>query len=159
MVLNREKRSNAGRAPRRLDDVNKDTPPASIKSIGSQRVILRVREASQGSKISSKKGTPAPTGGKRAVSTQPASLRRQEDVSTVSPSPEPLLSDFGFASDEENVQKEKEKEKEIKEEVKEITLSKGDSSYTLELSIILGKKGIYNTSIRSKRFYFKSFKE
>ena len=59
------------------------------------------------------------------------------------------------------MQKEKEikEEKDIKKEVKEITLLKGDLSYTLELSVILDKKEIYNTSIRSKRFYFKSFKE
>ena len=33
MVLNREKRSNAGRAPQRLDDADKDTLLASIPSV------------------------------------------------------------------------------------------------------------------------------
>lgn len=164
MVLNREKRSNAGRAPQRLDDADRDTPPASTRSTGAQKVILRVREesvASQGSKRSSEKGSPRPAGRKRAISTQPVSLRRQEDVTTASPSPEVGLLPF---SDEEEAQDEAEPE-EVEKEVEEIQeiketprkSSARDSSYTLELSIILGKKGIYNTSIKSESFFIETW--
>ncbi|ERF76456.1 hypothetical protein EPUS_07336 [Endocarpon pusillum Z07020] len=161
MVLNREKRSNAGRAPRRLDDADRDTPPASAQSTGAQKVILRVREesvVSQGSKRSSEKGSPGPAGPaglagrKRAISTQPISLRHQEDVSTALPS-----SELEFL-DEENAQDEAEPE-EIEKEIQE-TPSKsdaGDSFYTIELSVMLGKRGIYNTSIESERFRSERF--
>ncbi|ERF74526.1 hypothetical protein EPUS_03964 [Endocarpon pusillum Z07020] len=158
MVLNREKRSTAGRAPRRLDDADRDTPPASAQSTGAQKVILRVREesvASQGSKRSSEKGSPGPAGPagrKRAVSTQPISLRRQEDVSTAPPS-----SELEFL-DEENAQDKAEPE-EIEKEIQETLLKSNtrDSSYTIELSVMLGKRGIYNTSIESERFIFERF--
>ncbi len=125
-------------------------------------MILKVKEASiasQGSQISSEKGIPALVGDKRAVSPQPASLRRQEDVSIVSPSLEPFLSNFGLLLDEEDVQEEKEVKVIDIKDIKEIAPPKRNLSYTLELSVMLDKKKVYNTSTRSKRFYFKSFKE
>jgi hypothetical protein len=169
MVLSREKRSNAGRAPQRLDDANVDTLPPSTQSTGPRRVILKVKEASvasQGSKRSSKKSTPAPASRNRAVSVQPASLRRQEDVSTASPSPEPSLSESCPPSAQKDAQEEQEQqeqqEEQEEEEVEETVPLKSNteySSYTLELSVMLGKRGVYNTSIRSERFYFEGFEE
>jgi hypothetical protein len=106
MVLSRSKRLNAGKAPARLDEAALSTPPPSAQPKPSKRACLRSREASVASQASksSKKAVPQPA--KRLVlsikpqakqttqpSIVPASLRREEDISTALSSPEPLLSD------------------------------------------------------------------
>jgi hypothetical protein len=101
MALRREKRSNAGKAPQRLDEGILSTPPPSGQSKPSKKASSRSREASIASQAlkSSKKAAAPPA--KRLVlsvkpqatqaSIQPASLCREEDISTASESPEPLL--------------------------------------------------------------------
>jgi hypothetical protein len=93
MVLSREKRSNAGKAPQRLNQAIPSTPLPSAQLKISKKTVKRPRQtsvvsqASQGLKAS-KKAPSAPL--KR---TQPADLHYKKDISTALLSPEPLLSD------------------------------------------------------------------
>jgi hypothetical protein len=136
MVLSREKRSNAGKAPQRLNQAIPSTLPPSAQLKTSKKTVERPRQtsvvsqASQGSKAS-KKAPPAPL--KRLIlalkkqGTQPADLRHEEDISTALPSPEPLLSDdegFQVLGEGTAPQKEAERveeEEEEKEEIEEIS--------------------------------------
>jgi hypothetical protein len=109
MVLGRSKRSNAGKAPGRLDEPALSTPLPPTQSKTSKKASSRSREeslASQASKSSKEAAPPAKrlvlsikpqatqaTQATQASSIRPASLRREEDILTVSESPEPLLSD------------------------------------------------------------------
>jgi hypothetical protein len=102
MVLSREKRSNAGKAPQRLNQAILSTPPPSAQLKTSKKTVKRPRQtsvvsqASQGLKAS-KKAPPAPL--KRLIlalkkqGMQPADLRYKKDISTALLSPESLLSD------------------------------------------------------------------
>jgi hypothetical protein len=106
MVLSRSKRSNAGKAPGRLNEPALSTPPPPTQSKRSKKASSRSREESVASQAlqSSKKAAPpakrlilsiksqAPQA-TQASSIRPASLRREEDISTALESPEPLLSD------------------------------------------------------------------
>jgi hypothetical protein len=101
MALRREKRSNAGKAPQRLDEGILSTLLPSGQSKPSKKASLRSRETSIASQAlkSSKKAAVPPA--KRLVlsvkpqatqaSIQPASLCQEEDISTVLESSEPLL--------------------------------------------------------------------
>jgi hypothetical protein len=116
MVLSRSKRSNAGKAPARLDEAALSTLPPSAQLKPSKRACSRSREASVATQASKslKKAVPQPA--KRLVlsikpqakqTTQPyivpASLRQEEDISTALLSPEPLLSnDNGSKAAKEN---------------------------------------------------------
>jgi hypothetical protein len=81
MVLSREKRINAGKAPQRLDEAALDTLPLSSRPKASKKAVLKARSVSVISQglSRSKKRTPAVS--KQAKSTlkaqltQPASLR------------------------------------------------------------------------------------
>jgi hypothetical protein len=136
MVLSREKRLNAGKAPQRLNQAIPSTPLLSAQLKTSKKTVERPRQtsvvsqASQGSKAS-KKAPPAPP--KRLIlalkkqGTQPADLRHKEDISTALLSPEPLLSDDkGFqvlgegTAPQEEAKRVEEKKKE-KKEIKEIS--------------------------------------
>jgi hypothetical protein len=102
MVLSREKRLNAGKAPQRLNQAILSTPPPSAQLKTSKKTVKRPRQtsvvpqASQGSKAS-KKAPPAPL--KRLIlvlkkqGTQPADLRHKKDISTALLLSKPLLSD------------------------------------------------------------------
>ena len=84
MVLSRKKRINAGKAF--------DTPQPSGKPKGSKKAVSKARSVSVVSQGSSRSKRRTPAVSKRAKSasgaqsTQPASLRRQENISTASPS-------------------------------------------------------------------------
>jgi hypothetical protein len=102
MVLSREKRSNAGKAPQRLNQAIPSTLPPSAQLKTSKKTVKRpyqtsvVPQASQGLKAS-KKALPAPL--KRLIlalkkqGRQPADLYYKEDILTALLSPKPLLSD------------------------------------------------------------------
>jgi hypothetical protein len=105
-VLGRSKRSNAGKAPGRLDKPALSTPPLSTQLKTSKKASLRSREASIASQAlkSTKKAAPPAkrlvlsikpqaTQPTQASFIRPASLRREEDISTASESSESLLSD------------------------------------------------------------------
>jgi hypothetical protein len=46
MALSREKRSNAGKAPQRLDEAISNTPPPSTQSKASKRPVAKARSVS-----------------------------------------------------------------------------------------------------------------
>jgi hypothetical protein len=172
MVLSRSKRSNAGKAPARLDEAALSTPPPSAQPKPSKRACSRSREASVASQASKSSKMAVPQPAKRLVlsikpqakqttqpSIVPASLRREEDISTASPSPEPLLSDDdGSEAAKEDTAPQEEEEDEIEEipalEEKIIAFK----TYTIKLSVVLGKKAIYNYLIKLTKLKFKHFK-
>jgi hypothetical protein len=102
MVLSREKRSNAGKAPQRLNQAIPSTPPPSAQLKTSKKTVKRpyqtsvVPQASQSLKAL-KKAPPALL--KRLIlalkkqSTQPADLCYKKDILTALPSSKSLLSD------------------------------------------------------------------
>jgi hypothetical protein len=102
IVLSREKRLNAGKAPQRLNQAILSTLPPSAQPKTSKKTNKRPRQtsvvsqASQGSKAL-KKAPPAPL--KRLIlalkkqGTQLADLCHKEDISTALLSPKSLLSD------------------------------------------------------------------
>jgi hypothetical protein len=155
MVLSREKRTNAGKAPQRLDEAALDNPPPSGRPKASKKAVSKARSVSvvsQGSSRS-KKRTPAVSkrakSALRAQSTQPASLRRQEDVLTASPSTQGLLSD----DDDLEVLGEDIDLQEGLEEAEKIGEG-GDADksaevecepFSIELRVMLGRSAIYNS--------------
>jgi hypothetical protein len=171
MVLSRSKRSNAGNAPQRLDEAALSTPPPSAQPKTSKKASSRSQQASvasQASKNSKKATQPA----KRLVlsvkpqatqpSIQPASLRREEDISTASPSPEPLLSDDdgSEAAEDDIALLEEEELGEKDDKIEEIPASEeivDFETYIIELSVVLGKKAIYNCPIKSTKLNFEHF--
>jgi hypothetical protein len=105
MLLSRSKRSNAGKAPGRLDEPALSTlpPPTQSKHQKGLFKVLRGVCSFSGLKELKKAVPPAKrlvlsinpqaTQATQASSIRPASLRQEEDISTGSESPEPLLSD------------------------------------------------------------------
>jgi hypothetical protein len=178
MALRREKCSNAGKAPQRLDKGILSTLPHSGQSKPSKKASLRSREASIASQaLKSSKKTAAPPA-KRLVlsvkpqatqaSIQPASLRREEDISTALESPEPLLDlDDGSKAAQEDIARQEEEEAASEEELREKENTEIEEAseeemvvfetYTIELSVNLGKKAIYNCPIKSTKLNLKHF--
>ena len=168
MVLSREKRLTAGKAPSRLEQ-GTPPPPTQLKAskkpvIGSQKVS-RVSRASQAFK---KAAVPA----KRLIlalktqGTQPADLRREENILTASATLEPLSSDLEVKEEEEETQEEQEKELSLQDEDEEAdtvindrtSLQKGlkivYETYNVKWSVILGAKSLYHTHIMSNNLDF-----
>jgi hypothetical protein len=89
----------------------------------------------------------------------PASLRRKEDISTASLSPEPLLSDDdGSEAAKEDTAPQEEEEDEIEKisDLKKKIIA--FKIYTIKLSVILDKMTIYNYLIKLIKLKFKYFK-
>lgn len=82
MVLNRGKRSNAGKGPRRLDEPPLSTPPPSTPSTSSKKATKPARPAKRLVLSIKPKGTQAMQviEAKQASSIRPASLRHEEDT-------------------------------------------------------------------------------
>ena len=145
MVLSREKRSTAGKAPSRLEQ---GTPPPSTQPTASTRPVKASQKVSKASQASKKAAAPA----KRLIlamklpGTQPADLRREGDVSTASDS---------------NAEEEEEKELSLQDEDEQadMVINNGTPSqddldiiyktYNVEWSVILGAKSVYHTHIMS----------
>ena len=115
MVLSREKRLTAGKAPPRL---KQGTPPPSMPPKPSKKAVIESRKASTGSQVSKKAAVPA-SPVKRLIlalkpqGIQPMDLRREEDISTASPSPDPFADEASLLDEEEEEEIEEEQEKEL----------------------------------------------
>jgi hypothetical protein len=164
MVLSREKRSNAGKAPQRLDEAIANTPPPSAQSKASKRAVAKARSVSVVSQGPSRPKKSVPAVSKRAKSvpkaqaTQPASLRREEDISTASPSIQ------GLSSDDEDLEalgeglglqeglEEAEKIGEDREDDKSAEVEW--EPFSVELRVMLGKRAIHNSQISAYKLNF-----
>ncbi|ERF71978.1 hypothetical protein EPUS_07448 [Endocarpon pusillum Z07020] len=164
MVLSRSKRSNAGKAPQRLDEPALSTPaPPSTQ-------LKRSKKAAQPAKrlvLSMKKPQAAQSSSSSSVIS--VSLHQEKAISLASESLEPLLSDDDGSiaqqeeqedkkeqEEQEEAEEEEEEEEEVEEaEEKEISFQ----PYTIELSVVLGKKAIYNSFIKLTKLNFEHFKQ
>jgi hypothetical protein len=155
MVLSRSKRSNAGKAPPRLDDATASTPPPSAQPKASRIAVAKGRSVSvvsQGSNRAQKLTLSALKRAKsasRTQSVQPASLRRPEDVSTASPSPPlSISSDDGLEPLSEGTPAQEDKEDSVEVEA---------ASYSVEWRVLLGKRAVYNTHVSSTKLDFEQW--
>jgi hypothetical protein len=161
MELSRSKRLTAGKAPPRFNQGAEQTPPPSAQSTKRNNTVSKAQKASRGSKSSKKPNTAAASevnDRPMAAGTQPASLRREEDISTASPSPLPLLSDDALQALAESAllpQPEEIKLEEISEPPAELEYA----PLNIEWSVILGRKSVYNTYIRSNLFRFEVYEQ
>ena len=92
----------------------------------------------------------------------PTFLRQEKTISIASESPEPLLSDDDDSTvqqEEEEQEKEQKKEEQEKEQEETTEEDIGFQFYIVELNIVLDKKTIYNSSIKSTKFDFECFEQ
>ena len=165
MVLNRQKRSNAGKAPQRFDN---DTPPPPPPMAASTRAPSQPQKASvvsKGSRASRALHTPARK--PSPESAHAASPHDSEGVATDSPSP--TDDELGREEEQEEEQEEEEQEEEQEEgnkptekpteEEADKILEVENTPYSLEISVVLGKKAIYHTHTSSASFNFDKFSD
>jgi hypothetical protein len=160
MVLNRQKRSNAGKAPQRFDSAVNDAPPPSSPVAASIEAPSQPRKASVVSKGSrALRALHTPALGLRTPSQesiiQPASLHNPEDVVTAPLSP---IDDELDQNTEEEEEEEEEGNEPMEKEMNE-TPEVENRPYYLETSVILGKKAIYHTHTSSASFDFDRFSD
>jgi hypothetical protein len=164
-VLNRQKRSNAGKALQRFDNDTPPPPPPVAASTKAPSQPQKASVVSQGSRASRALHTPM-----RKPSLEPThavSLHDSDSVTTDSPSP--TDDELGREKEQEEEQEEEQKEEEQEEgnkPTKKPTEEEADKTpeventpYSLETSVVLGKKAIYYIYTSSASFNFDKFSD